>query len=65
MFVKCSFILFCVNFSFREVFSYDVSLFMSDAGGTMGLFLGLSLWGIFQSCLKMVDFVVRKLKVTK
>ena len=35
----------------EEVLEYDLSNFVSDSGGTVGIFVGLSFWSIF------VDFI--------
>ena len=35
----------------EEVLEYDLSKFVSDSGGTIGIFVGLSFWSIF------VDFI--------
>jgi len=32
----------------KEVYKYDMFSVLSDAGGYFGLFVGLSIWGVYQ-----------------
>ena len=40
-----------------DEYSYDLQSFIGEVGGTLGLFLGLSMF----SCIEFIEYVLRKL----